>query len=101
MPAQRVPLLSSARIPHLERVVMRGRYDGVSRWADRTPIHPIRVPAQRANQCRVWQVWQRVPACQVWARNVLLECLAQVREFLQMREPAVEDSSKVVISATA
>ena len=73
----------------------------VSCWTDRTPIHLIRMPTQRANQCRVWQVWQQVPACQVWSRNVLLECLAQVREFLQMHESAIEDSSNVVISSTA
>ncbi len=57
--------------------------------------------AQRTNQCRVWQIWQRVPACQVWSRNVLLEGLAQVGEFFHIREAAVEDGGKVVIGATA
>src|SRR5436309_15556715 len=59
------------------------------------------MPTQRANQGRVWQVWQRVPAGQVWARDVRLEGLAQVREFLQVHEAAREDGSKVVIGATA
>ena len=35
-----------------------------------------------------WQVWERVPAGQVGARNVLFEGLAQVREFLQVHKPA-------------
>src|SRR6266567_8977653 len=59
------------------------------------------MPAQGANQGRVWQVWQQVPARQVGARNVRLEGLAQVRKFLQMREPAREYSTKVVIWSTA
>src|SRR5437660_1352870 len=87
--------------PHLERFVTRSRHDIVSCRANRTPSHRTRMSTQRANQCRVWQVLQQVPACQVWARNVRLECLAQVREFWQVHEAAREDSSKVVIAATA
>src|SRR5436309_15223150 len=59
------------------------------------------MPAQGANQGRVWQVWQQVPACQVWARNVRFECLAQVREFLQVHEAAREDGSNFVKGAAA
>src|SRR5260221_694636 len=59
------------------------------------------MPAQRANQRRVRQVRQRVPACQVWARSIPLECLAQFREFFYMYESAVEDGSKIVICSTA
>src|SRR6266568_4470372 len=44
MSAQRHLHLSRTSIPHLERRVIRSRYDGVSRWADHTPIHPIRMP---------------------------------------------------------
>src|SRR5437667_11351256 len=62
------------------------------------------MPAQRADQCwvwQIWQIWQQVPACQVWSRNVLLEGLAQVREILQMHESTVEDSSNFMIRVTA
>src|SRR5437588_12923720 len=42
-----------------------------------------------------------MPACQERARNLLLEGLAQVREFFQVYESAREDGSKVGIGATA
>src|SRR6266702_3938210 len=41
------------------------------------------MPAQCANQGRVWQVWQWVPACQVGARNVRLERLAEIARILR------------------
>src|SRR5258707_1068739 len=84
---------SRARIPHLQGVVIRGRDDVVSRRADRTPSHLTPMPTKRANQRRVRQVRQRVPACQVWARDFLLECLAQVREIFQISESVIEDRS--------
>src|SRR5207302_989276 len=101
MTTQCTKFLSCKCIPHLEGVVIRGRHDGVSCWTDRTPIHHTHMPTQCANQCRVWQVWQQVPTCQVGALNFLLECLAQVCEFLQIFEAAQEDWSKFVIVATA
>jgi hypothetical protein len=74
VPVQGAPLLPRTRIPQLERLIRRGRHDGVSRWIKRTSPRITFMPTQRSNQCRVWQ---QVPACQVWARNVLLECLIQ------------------------
>ena len=59
------------------------------------------MPEQRAHPCWVWQIWQQVPACQEWARNVRLEGLAQVREFLQVHEAAREEGSNLVICSTA
>src|SRR5438093_154844 len=100
MPTPGAALLSRTGIPHFERLITRARHDDVSCRADRTSPHIACMPAQRANQCRVWQVWQRVPACQVWSRNVLLEGLAQVREIFQVHEPAQEDGSKIVICST-
>ena len=35
-------------IPHLERLVIGGRHDEVSRWTDRTASHFIRMPDKRA-----------------------------------------------------
>ena len=71
---------SRTRIPHLECLIPGGRYDIVSQWADRIPTHSTRMPTQRTNQCRVWQVLEQVPAYQVRWRNTLLEHLAQVSE---------------------
>src|SRR6266480_6764544 len=101
MPTQCALFLTGARIPHLERPVPRGRHDKASRRTERTPPHITRMPAQRADQCWVWQVWQQVPAGQVWSRNVLLECLAKARELFQISESTIDDRSKVVICSTA
>src|SRR5579864_4958096 len=101
MPTQCVPFLPRAGIPYLERGVIRSRHDEVSRWAKGAPTHITAMPTQCANQGRVWQVWQLVPACQVWSGNVPLECLAQVREFLQVHEATIEDRSKIMIGSTA
>src|SRR6266700_1544905 len=77
MPTQGVLFLARLGIPDLERLVTRCRYDKVFCWADRTTPHPICMPTQFANQCRIWQVRQQVPVCQIWSRNIPLECLAQ------------------------
>src|SRR5437588_796692 len=48
MPTQRAPLFSCTCIPHLERVVIRGRHDKVSCWTDGTSFHPTSMPTQGA-----------------------------------------------------